>query len=590
MKKIVSLGIFIVLTAFAGYSQSISTTQKVENIKTFAKVYGYVKYFHPSDEAAAINWDNFATYGCQQVENSSSTDELIAKLNELFIPIAPSIKIFKTNENLIFDVKSITPKDKKNYSEIYWQHLGLEDKTRKGNAYKSKRVNRPDKNMLFIYRPKMGECITKKIGEEISCIIPLCLYGNTNNTYPKADSEKLNKLNQLVNTIKASDKTSLYSHFADLVIIYCEMQHFYPYFDVAKINWEEAFTTALHESYKNNSELDFLNTLKKFTAQLKDGHIWITSNSDEKGLMPAIKWELIENQLVITKVLSEKIDIPVGSIVEKINGIPTTDYLAPFAERIPSATKGNFNYRLEYESLMGNPNDSLDVTLTTPDKKSTTKKLGRYLDRTYYSSQIKNTTQIKQLQASPKTIYINLDKASMDDIDNVMDQLTNAKTIICDLRGYPNSNHLFIQHLLTIDDTASSWMRVPQIIYPDYQVSGYENFSWKLKAIKPHLSAKIIFIIDGSAISYAESFMGFIEGYKLATIIGEPTAGTNGNVNTIVLPSGCTFRFTGMKVVRHDGTQQHGIGILPNIYVHKTIKGVIEGRDEFLEKALELAK
>jgi hypothetical protein len=31
-------------------------------------------------------------------------------------------------------------------------------------------------------------------------------------------------------------------------------------------------------------------------------------------------------------------------------------------------------------------------------------------------------------------------------------------------------------------------------------------------------------------------------------------------------------------------------GILPEIYVTKTIQGVLEGRDEFLEKALELAR
>ena len=43
-----------------------------------------------------------------------------------------------------------------------------------------------------------------------------------------------------------------------------------------------------------------------------------------------------------------------------------------------------------------------------------------------------------------------------------------------------------------------------------------------------------------------------------------------------------------MKVLKHDGSQHHGIGILPEIYVEKTIQGVKDGRDEFLEKALEL--
>ncbi len=112
-----------------------------------------------------------------------------------------------------------------------------------------------------------------------------------------------------------------------------------------------------------------------------------------------------------------------------------------------------------------------------------------------------------------------------------------------------------------------------------------------IKAGKPYLGdKKLIFIINGQAISYAESFMGYIEGYKLATIIGQPTAGTNGNINPFSLPGGYKTSWTGMKVLKHDGSQHHGIGILPNIYVERTIQGIKDGRDEFMEKALEIAK
>ena len=44
-----------------------------------------------------------------------------------------------------------------------------------------------------------------------------------------------------------------------------------------------------------------------------------------------------------------------------------------------------------------------------------------------------------------------------------------------------------------------------------------------------------------------------------------------------------------MKVVKHDGSQHHGVGIQPTIFLSKTIKGVREGKDEFLDKAIELA-
>jgi C-terminal processing protease CtpA/Prc len=42
-----------------------------------------------------------------------------------------------------------------------------------------------------------------------------------------------------------------------------------------------------------------------------------------------------------------------------------------------------------------------------------------------------------------------------------------------------------------------------------------------------------------------------------------------------------------MKVLKHDGSRHHGVGIQPTIPVSRTIKGAREGRDELLERAIE---
>ncbi len=43
-----------------------------------------------------------------------------------------------------------------------------------------------------------------------------------------------------------------------------------------------------------------------------------------------------------------------------------------------------------------------------------------------------------------------------------------------------------------------------------------------------------------------------------------------------------------MKVLKHDGLQHHGLGILPTVPVSRTRAGIAAGRDEVLERALEL--
>jgi hypothetical protein len=43
-----------------------------------------------------------------------------------------------------------------------------------------------------------------------------------------------------------------------------------------------------------------------------------------------------------------------------------------------------------------------------------------------------------------------------------------------------------------------------------------------------------------------------------------------------------------MRVLKHDGSQHHLIGVLPTVPVEPTIEGIREGRDEVLERAIEI--
>jgi C-terminal processing protease CtpA/Prc len=113
---------------------------------------------------------------------------------------------------------------------------------------------------------------------------------------------------------------------------------------------------------------------------------------------------------------------------------------------------------------------------------------------------------------------------------------------------------------------------------------------WTLPVKTPFLAAKKVFLTNGSAISYAETTMGIVEYYKLGEIVGSPTAGTNGNINPFELPGGYALVWTGMKVLKHDGSQHHGIGILPTIPATPTQAGVAAGRDEVLERGIEVLK
>ena len=150
-------------------------------------------------------------------------------------------------------------------------------------------------------------------------------------------------------------------------------------------------------------------------------------------------------------------------------------------------------------------------------------------------------------------------------------KLAEARGVIFDLRGYPGKlSPVVLQYLTDAPITSAQW-NVPIVTRPDREGMGFQLSNWSLDPRQPRLRGKVAFLTDGRAISYAETYMGMVEHYELAEIVGSPTAGTNGNVNPFELPGGYSLVWTGMKVLKHDGSQHHGIGILPTVPAAPTL-------------------
>ena len=94
-------------------------------------------------------------------------------------------------------------------------------------------------------------------------------------------------------------------------------------------------------------------------------------------------------------------------------------------------------------------------------------------------------------------------------------------------------------------------------------------------------------LIDENAQSQSEHTCLFFEAATNVTFVGTPTAGADGDVTELVLPGGLAVSFSGHGVRHADGRQLQRVGILPDIRVEPTLKGLKEGRDEILDAAVE---
>jgi hypothetical protein len=120
-------------TSGAGSSQ-------LTNLHAFARLYGVVRWFHPSDAAAVIDWDRFAIEGARSVIDLPDTRGLRARLTKLFAPIAPTVHLVAAGEAFP-DEPALHPSSGLALDVVAWEHEGYGDSS-VISAYASKRRHR----------------------------------------------------------------------------------------------------------------------------------------------------------------------------------------------------------------------------------------------------------------------------------------------------------------------------------------------------------------------------------------------------------------------------------------------------------------
>ena len=103
-----------------------------------------------------------------------------------------------------------------------------------------------------------------------------------------------------------------------------------------------------------------------------------------------------------------------------------------------------------------------------------------------------------------------------------------------------------------------------------------------------YYTGKLVVLVNEMSQSAAEYHAMAFRAGDNTTVIGSTTAGTDGNVSWIALPGGLKTPISGIGIYYPDGGETQRIGIVPDIEIRPTIKGIREGRDELLEKAIEV--
>jgi hypothetical protein len=367
---------------------------------------------------------------------------------------------------------------------------------------------------------------------------------------------------------------------ADVVAGWAVLEQFYPYFGDVDVDWAGALGVALDAAADDAGPDDHLRTLQTLVAPLVDGHAAVQVPGAVRA-DAAVAWAFAEGALVVTASGVE--GVAVGDVIGAIDGVPAAEALAAEEARYSGSPQWRRSRALAHLGA-GPAGTAVVLTVDGADGPRDVP-----VPRTGAPDPTFPHPPLATLDGGVR--YVDLSRADPKDLAREARALARSPGVVFDLRGYPNGTDGVLRHLLEAPER-DRWMHVPERTHPvvpggPRPIAGTLDLGWDLRPKGPRLEVPVVFLTGGGAISYAESVMGYVEALGLP-IVGGPTAGANGNIVDVALPSGASFWFTGMRVTRHDGTPSHGVGIRPTVPVEPTVAGLRAGRDEVLEAALRL--
>lgn len=571
------------------------TDRGLQNLVAATRLFSYVRFFVPSTEVAGVKaWDHLAVRVIERAEGANDAVELARTLQQEFAPFAPTLSVWAGSPA---DAPPEPARPEGSTRIAFRRHFGAGSlDSRPGmNVYNSETLyeDAPGGNVPEADLPDgfPGMFYVHTLGGGVSCRIPISMFADQARTLPRAESSPHADLSEPKNLprLTAGNRAT---RFAGITICWGIMQHFYPYFDVVETDWDATLPEALTKAAADHNELAFLFTLRELVAKLHDGHGNVSNPAIvATSLLPlSLAWAGADI-VIAGKGASVPDEVKIGDSILSIDGRPTEDCYRFLATRISGATEGWKRHIALRTFIVNLPTaDAALFRMRRPDGSQYEATIHRQAGKamgTIEDSTARRPAQGHEL--APGIVYFDLNGTPQDVLEKHMKQLETAKGIVFDMRGYPSqAAYALMEHLIDSPALSARW-NVPIVTMPDRQKWDWNRRGrWNLTPKQPRLTAKVAFVTDGRAISYAESIMGIVEHYKFGEIVGATTAGTNGNVNPFTLPGGFNVSWTGMKVLKHDGSRHHGVGIRPTVPVEPTAAGIAAGRDEVLERAVQV--
>lgn len=528
------------------------TPSKTEDLVVLGKVWGFLKYYHPAVARGDYNWD----YELFRVLSKILESKNPAERNSALSAWVESLGTFETGSEGSVEASKV----KLNPDLAWINNKTLGDKLT-GQLTNVKNAKRVNKNYYVGLFPGVGNPQFKNEAD----------YKSMN--YPDTGFRLL----------------SLYRYWNII-------QYYFPNKHLIEENWNNVLPKFIPQFVDAANELDYKKAALGLIGNIHDTHanIWSRDEALDKyrGVnSAAVGVTFVEEKAVVTRywdqALGEKSGLKIGDVIESINDKKVSDMVKERLELTPAS-----NYPTKLRDITRTLLQTNENVLKIKYKRGAA--TGEVQVECYPKDKVKTNFGEMFKKSIPSFKLIGTDIAYLypgslkaGEIAQLIPEIAKTKGLIVDLRSYPNDFIVFsLGEFLVPKATSFVKFSTGNINTP-----GLFTIADELQVGKDntdYYKGKVVILINEVTQSQAEYTTMALRTAPRATVIGSTTAGADGNVSSFTLPGGISTMISGIGVYYPDGKETQRIGIVPDMVVKPTIKGVTEGRDEVLEKAVEI--
>ena len=378
------------------------------------------------------------------------------------------------------------------------------------------------------------------------------------------------------------------------------ISYFYPYLGLIG-DWDGAFRDSLPELFAAADEDAYARAVLRLLAHVADGHTRASEYPAVERLLgaawPALRLDVVEGQAVVAAVDPSLQRVAVGDVVKSVDGEPMAARMQRLAPFVAAATEGNHRWRVARAAIGGARGTKAVVELEGAGGQADNGVRRVELERVVVSSspwQPPRPPGKPWRRLQPRIGYTDLNYLQFGEVNEMLADLADTDALVLDMRGYPNGVFWILGAQLNVRRNriaaAFRGIALDPWTFERRAEGGETGYFFEQPMGLPNgepYRGKVVMLINERAQSQAEHTGLYVEQATDVTFVGSPTSGSNGDITDFPLPGGIWVRFTGHDVRHADGRQLQRVGLQPHVPATPTIRGLREGRDEVLEKAVE---